>query len=259
MSLNRKNNSLISFKSYTEERGTLVPVDLCLDLPFRVDSVRCIKGGCIESREGLCGSRGVFIPLSGCFSVSLDNNPIGYLASPTKGYLIAPDSGFKIESMSQDAVGLYLCDEGTIQKAEVIDEGGGRRYTIEDCKVVDVSMHQVDLINDLPFVVRRIFYIYDVPLAAVRGMHSHCSYHEVLVAVRGAFDVEVDDGCSRKIIKLTDSSIGLYLPPGIWAKQMNFSEDVRCLVFASGKYEREGYIDSYEEFLKYRSDEDLLI
>lgn len=259
MSFNRKNSSLVAFKSYTEERGTLIPVDLHSDLPFKVDSVRCAKGFDSEFFNHGCSSRRIFIPLRGCFNVLSGKKLLERLFNPAQGYIISSDSDIQIESISQDNVALYLYGEDIVQSIKEIDGEGCRRYTIEDCEAIAIPMHQVDLINDFPFAVRRIFYIYDVPSAAVRGLHSHCSYHEVLVAVRGSFDVEVDDGSSRKIIKMENSSVGLYLPPGIWAKQMNFSEDVCCLVFASGKYEREGYINSYEEFLKYRSDENLLI
>jgi len=104
--------------------------------------------------------------------------------------------------------------------------------------------------RDLPFAPRRVFMVYNVPNARVRGEHAHKECHQFLVCVRGSLAVVVDDGKSREEYALEQPWVGLYLPPKVWGIQYKYSQDAVLIVFASHEYDAADYIRSYEEFLK---------
>ncbi|HTH00790.1 MAG TPA: WxcM-like domain-containing protein [Vicinamibacterales bacterium] len=103
--------------------------------------------------------------------------------------------------------------------------------------------------QQVPFVPRRYFIVYDVPGKDVRGEHAHRRCHQFLVCLRGSLSVVVDDGKSSEEIALDRPSIGLYLPPMVWAVQYRYSADALLLVFASEPYDAGDYIRDYDEFL----------
>lgn len=104
--------------------------------------------------------------------------------------------------------------------------------------------------RDLPFVPRRIFYVYNVPNSRVRGEHAHKTCHQFLVCVHGFLSVVVDDGEKREEYILDKPWLGLYIPPRIWGIQYKYSPDAVLMVFASHEYESSDYIRDYEEFRK---------
>ncbi|UMB55476.1 FdtA/QdtA family cupin domain-containing protein [Lutibacter sp. A64] len=132
--------------------------------------------------------------------------------------------------------------------------------TVKDCKVIDVSKIQNDAGNitvvengkKLPFVVKRIFYLYDIPGGEDRGAHAHKACHQFLVAASGSFEVKLDDGKFTKTVFLNQPNKGLHIPPGIWASEINFSSGSICLVLASHTYNESDYIREYQEFLDYK-------
>jgi dTDP-4-dehydrorhamnose 3,5-epimerase-like enzyme len=107
---------------------------------------------------------------------------------------------------------------------------------------------------DIPFDVKRLYYLYDVPGGAERGGHAHKGLHQLIVAASGSFDVVLDDGKNRKVVELNRPYYGLYVIPGIWRELINFSSGAICLVLASEKYNIDDYIRDYEEFLKYSNE-----
>jgi hypothetical protein len=107
--------------------------------------------------------------------------------------------------------------------------------------------------NNIPFDIKRVYYLYDVPGGEDRGGHAHRELQQFIVAVSGAFDVLIDDGINKKIIHLDRPYIGLQIVPGIWRELLNFSSGAICLVLASLKYNPEDYIRDYNDFLKWKS------
>ena len=101
---------------------------------------------------------------------------------------------------------------------------------------------------DLPFPVKRVFWIKDIPQDASRGAHAHKVCAEILFPVCGEFDVTVDDGTSSAVCHMQDPDEGLYVGPNVWCELNNFSEGAVCLVLCSHPYIKEGYINNYEEF-----------
>jgi hypothetical protein len=103
---------------------------------------------------------------------------------------------------------------------------------------------------ELPFAVNRIFYLYDIPGGESRGAHAHKECHQFLLAASGSFEVLLDDGKTQRQVLLNKPYLGLHIPPGIWASEINFSSGSICLVLASHEYNEEDYIRSYNEYLK---------
>jgi len=104
----------------------------------------------------------------------------------------------------------------------------------------------------VPFDIRRVFYLYDVPTAAGRGAHAHRAQHQFLICLSGRFDVALDDGVERRIIHLNRPWKGLHIPPMVWAAEVNFDPGSVCLVLASDVYSEADYIRDYEEYCSLR-------
>ncbi|WP_207426476.1 FdtA/QdtA family cupin domain-containing protein [Pedobacter sp. SYSU D00535] len=106
--------------------------------------------------------------------------------------------------------------------------------------------------KDIPFSIRRIYYLYDVPGGETRGGHAHYELHQLIIAASGSFDVVLDDGNNKKTVTLNRPNYGLYVTPGIWRDLINFSSGAVLLVLASNKYSEQDYIRDYAEFLNWR-------
>lgn len=101
----------------------------------------------------------------------------------------------------------------------------------------------------LPFDIKRIFYLYDVPTGEDRGAHAHRELHQFLICLSGSFDVSLDDGFNKSIVHLNRPWRGLHIPPMIWASEINFDPGSVCLVLASDYYIESDYIRNYSEFI----------
>lgn len=104
--------------------------------------------------------------------------------------------------------------------------------------------------NQIPFKIKRTYWIYDVPGGEDRGGHAFRENQEVIIALSGAFDVVVDDGEEKKTFSLNRSYYGLYIPAGLWRTMENFSTNSVALEFGSIAYSAEDYVREYEEFIK---------
>lgn len=105
---------------------------------------------------------------------------------------------------------------------------------------------------EIPFDIKRIFYLYDVPGGESRGAHAHKQCHQFLIAASGSFEVLLDDGNTQRLVQLNRPYLGLHIPPMIWASEINFSSGAICLVLASEKYNENDYIREYADFLNIR-------
>ncbi|RMH21796.1 MAG: WxcM-like domain-containing protein [Gammaproteobacteria bacterium] len=131
-----------------------------------------------------------------------------------------------------------------------------RTTTVWDCQVFELPRIQtaagaITALNngmDLPFEVRRVYYLYDVPGGAQRGGHAHKELIQLIVAASGSFDVIIDDGRNRKVVSLNRPYLGLLIVPGIWRELVNFSSGSISLVLASDLYREEDYIRSNNLF-----------
>lgn len=128
--------------------------------------------------------------------------------------------------------------------------------TIQNCKILaipkiedprgNLSVIENDVI---PFNIKRVYYLYDVPSGAERGGHSHKEQHEFLVALSGSFDVVLNNGKQVQKVTLNKPYEGLLIPNGIWRELKDFSSGAVCLVIASDVFEEADYIREFDEFL----------
>lgn len=131
------------------------------------------------------------------------------------------------------------------------------KFSIELCRTVDLpkisdprgNLTFIEGRNHVPFDIRRVYYLYDVPGGAERGGHAHKALHQLIIAMSGSFDVVLDDGRKKKRINLNRSYSGLYVCPMIWRELDNFSSGSVCMVLASNYYDEEDYYRDYDTFL----------
>ena len=117
------------------------------------------------------------------------------------------------------------------------------KILVSDCSLIELpkienrsgNLTAIQNSIEIPFDIKRIFYLYDIPGGKDRGAHAHIECHQFLIAGSGSFDVLLDDGKSKKLVTLNQPYKGLHIPPGIWASEINFSSGAICLVLASNK------------------------
>lgn len=122
---------------------------------------------------------------------------------------------------------------------------------IELPKIIDPrgKLTYVEGRRHIPFPIRRVYWLYDVPGGEIRGGHAYHTLEEVIIAVSGSFDVALDDGFDTTAVTLNRSYYGLYVPSRTWRQLENFSTNGVCLILASTFYSEDDYIRDYEEFL----------
>lgn len=134
-----------------------------------------------------------------------------------------------------------------------------KKLNVYDCSVLDLGKFSFDEGNltvvendsNFPFNVKRVFYLFDIIGGESRGAHAHKDCHQFLIAASGSFEVSLDDGHYKRQVFLNRPNMGLHIPPGVWASEMNFSSGSICLVLASHEYDEADYIREYGEFLKF--------
>jgi dTDP-4-dehydrorhamnose 3,5-epimerase-like enzyme len=130
--------------------------------------------------------------------------------------------------------------------------------SLDDCKILELpkivdprgNLTFIEAGNHLPFEIKRVYYLYDVPGGATRAGHGHKTLKQLMIAMSGSFDVELDDGRARKKYHLDRSYYGLYIPPMIWRDMDNFSSGSVCLVLASEIFDESDYYRIYQDFLE---------
>jgi hypothetical protein len=134
-------------------------------------------------------------------------------------------------------------------------------YTIFDCSVIHFSrvhnrsgsLTPITNLVDIPFSIKRIYYLYDMPGGESRGAHAHRKLEQLIVAVSGSFDVTLDDGRNKKTLNLARPYMGLHMLPGMWRDLNNFSAGAICLVLASELYDENDYLREYKDFLSWKN------
>ena len=135
-------------------------------------------------------------------------------------------------------------------------------FTVNDCQVVELPIVHTESGNisvlennsNIPFEIKRIYYLYDVPMGAERGGHAHFELQQYVVAAGGSFTFVLDDGINKREIFLNHPNKALHIKPGIWREMKDFSSGSVCLVLASHSYNEQDYMRNYEDFLKFRNE-----
>jgi hypothetical protein len=132
--------------------------------------------------------------------------------------------------------------------------------TVFDCNIIHLArIHNragnitvVENQVNIPFDVKRIYYLYDIPGGESRAAHGHKQLEQLIIAASGSFDISIDDGINKKTVQLNRPYMGLHVQPGIWRNIANFSSGAICLVLASMLYTEEDYLREYDEFKNFR-------
>ena len=135
------------------------------------------------------------------------------------------------------------------------------KFNVFDCSIVELDKHHSDRKGNLtvvensitlPFDVKRVYYLYDIPGGESRGAHAHKNLSQLIVAASGSFRVTLDDGNVKRSFVLNRPYQGLYVKPGLWRDLVDFSSGAVAMVLASDVYKKEDYIRDYNEFIEFR-------
>lgn len=134
--------------------------------------------------------------------------------------------------------------------------------TVNEAKIIELpkfldargNLSFAENFKQIPFEIKRTYWLYDVPGGESRGGHAYCENEEFIIALSGAFDVIVDDGTQKKTFTLNRSYYGLYVPKGLWRVMENFSTNAFALEFGSTQYNEIDYVRDYQQFLKMKFD-----
>lgn len=227
------------------------------------------------------GTRSLVIALSGSFDVVTagDNTRISRTTLRRGYHALALPAGveWKIEQFSTNSVGLVIeyapqsADAKNTAESDTGSHGNDPHpaSSVQQCRIVQLPAHRVSTNNDsdsaqprlseladaMPdFVVKRVFYLFDVPSGATRGGHSHFADRQLIVAVSGSFTVIVDDGRNRREFLLNRPDRGLYIPAGIWRELKDFSTGSISMVLTTEPYRESDYVRDYNQFLSLTAD-----
>lgn len=130
--------------------------------------------------------------------------------------------------------------------------------SIHDSKLIELprihdqrgNLTFIENSRHIPFDIKRVYYLYDVPGGASRAAHGHKALHQLMIAMSGSFDITLDDGVEKKKYHLNRSYYGLYIPPMMWRDLDNFSSGAVCMVMASDYFDESDYYRNYVDFVK---------
>jgi hypothetical protein len=136
-----------------------------------------------------------------------------------------------------------------------------KQTSVFDCSLIELPKNHtisgnITAVNngfEVPFDVKRVYYLYDVPGGESRGGHAHRELKQFIIAASGSFDLIVDDGKTKRTFHLNRPYMGVLMPSGIWREINNFSSGAICLVLASHPYNESDYLRNYADFLKWKS------
>ncbi len=157
-----------------------------------------------------------------------------------------------------------VAGEPKVQVVPMVEEHVGKYElsNVFDCSMIELDRHHSDRRGNLtvvengktlPFDVRRVYYLYDVPGGESRGAHAHKELSQLIIAASGSFSVTLDDGKCKRSFFLNRPYQGLYVKPGMWRTLEDFSSGAVCMVLASDVYKKEDYIRDYSEFVEFRN------
>jgi dTDP-4-dehydrorhamnose 3,5-epimerase-like enzyme len=287
-----KEPRIIELPKFLDDRGNLSFLENVAQIPFEIKRVHWIydvPGG--ESRGGVAykTTEEFIVAMSGSFDVIVKDGKHEWkfsLNRSYKGVYIPAGYWRSVENYSSNSVAViaastYYDPADAVREIKELRKNDAsavpnepvwstscdkslhdvKKYSVSDCGIIELDKHHsqrkgdisvVENGKDVPFDVKRVYYLYDVPGGADRGGHAHRELYQLIVAASGAFTVELDDGTNKKTFTLNRPYQGLLVKPGIWRTLTDFSSGSVCMVLASEKYDAQDYIRDYEEFERFR-------
>lgn len=284
---------IINLPKFLDERGNLSFVENNNQIPFTIKRTYWlydVPGG--ENRGGhaeKCNEE-LIIAMSGSFDITVDDGEKQKTFTLNRSYygLYVPKGLWReIKEFSTNALALefgsiaydindYIRNYDEFLKyrnydnkqsslkdeTDILEPDTTKKYNVFDCSIVELDKHHsnrkgnltvVENGKTLPFDVKRVYYLYDVPGGESRGAHAHRELEQLIVAVSGSFNVTVDDGNSKRTFFLNRPYQGLHVKPGLWRDLDDFSSGAVCMVLASEVYKSEDYIRNYDEYVEFRN------
>lgn len=282
---------IIELPKFLDARGNLSFAEQFTHIPFEIRRTYWlydVPGGITRGGHAEKNNEELIIALSGAFEIVIDDGKRSKTFVLNRSYygLYIPKGLWReIKEFSTNALALefgsipysaddYIRDydsflEYTKGVENVIsmpplkerNKETGKRFNVFDCTMVELDKHHSDRKGNLtvvengvtlPFDVKRVYYLYDVPGGENRGSHAHKELSQLIIAASGSFTVTLDDGQNKRSFFLNRPYQGLYVKPGMWRDLVDFSSGAVCMVLASDVYLAEDYIRSYDDFIKYR-------
>ena len=283
---------IIELPKFLDVRGNLSFAEQFTHIPFEIRRVYWlydVPGGVARGGHSEINNEELIIALSGAFEITVDDGMVSKTFVLNRSYygLYIPKGLWReIKEFSTNALALefgsipyseddYIRDynsfkqyaqlehrETTIPSLTTKECYSGRKYSVFDCSVIELDRHHSDRKGNLtvvengitlPFDVKRVYYLYDVPGGENRGSHAHKDLSQLIIAASGSFTVTLDDGRCKRSFFLNRPYHGLYVKPGMWRDLVDFSSGAVCLVLASDVYKVEDYIRDYDAFIDFRN------
>ncbi len=283
---------IIELPKFLDVRGNLSFAEQYTHIPFEIRRVYWlydVPGGIARGGHAEKNNEELIIALSGAFEIVIDDGKRSKTFVLNRSYygLYIPKGLWReIKEFSTNALALefgsipysaddYIsdynsfleysrCAESNISISPLKERNKeiGKRFNVFDCTMVELDKHHSDRKGNLtvvengltlPFDVKRVYYLYDVPGGENRGSHAHKELSQLIIAASGSFTVTLDDGHNKRSFFLNRPYQGLYVKPGMWRDLIDFSSGAVCMVLASDVYKTEDYIRDYNSFKEFRN------
>ena len=283
---------LIELPKFLDERGNLSFAENNNQIPFTIKRTYWlydVPGGIARGGHAEINNEELIIAMSGSFDITVDDGEQQKTFTLNRSYygLYIPKGLWReIKEFSTNALALefgsiaydvndYIrdydeflkfCKNPTFALVNVENTSKtcepAKKHNVFDCTMVELDKHHsnrrgnltvVENGQTLPFDVKRVYYLYDVPGGESRGAHAHRDLEQFIVAASGSFKVTLDDGNCKRSFFLNRPYQGLYVKPGMWRDLDDFSSGAVCMVLASDVYKKEDYIRDYNEFIEFRN------
>ena len=283
---------IIELPKFLDARGNLSFAEQFTHIPFEIRRTYWlydVPGGIARGGHAEKNNEELIIALSGAFEIVIDDGKRSKTFVLNRSYygLYIPKGLWReIKEFSTNALALefgsipysaddYIRDYGSfleyakgvenvisIPPLKKLNTETGKKFNVFDCTMVELDKHHSDRKGNLtvvengvtlPFDVKRVYYLYDVPGGENRGSHAHKELSQLIIAASGSFTVTLDDGQNKRSFFLNRPYQGLYVKPGMWRDLVDFSSGAVCMVLASEVYQKEDYIRDYGEFIEFRN------
>ena len=284
-----KEPRLIQLPKFLDDRGNLSFFENDKQLPFAIKRVHWIydvPGG--EERGGVAykTTEEFIVAMSGSFDVVVRDGKQEWKFSLNRSYMgvyVPAGTWRSINNFSTNSVAVIAAstfydpndavrsmeelrawtpsEKGNHDTPSTIHHTPATMHSVQDCGIIELDRHHsqrkgdisvVENGKEVPFDVKRIYYLYDVPGGADRGGHAHKALYQLIIAASGSFTVTLDDGTNKKAFTLNRPYQGLLIKPGIWRTLNDFSSGAVCVVLASEVYDASDYIRDYNDFKEFR-------